>query len=469
MKKFFCQSFGLLLATLILVGCEEPAKPDAGKKTSTSGPSAAAKSSDKSTTEPKTPTADTTAPAAPKTSEAAPAEPKATATEPAPVTPPVSPAAGKSTDETPKPTPTATDEKKMSVTKAPYGKLDGKQIDEYTLTNSNGLKVKVINYGGIITAVEVPDRDGKIENVTLHCDSLDDYRKTDSNGNWVVPFFGATIGRYGNRIAKGKFTLDGKEYTLPINDTPNTLHGGKVGFDKVVWTAEPVESQGAVGVALTYVSPDDDQGYPGKLTTKVTYSLTDKNELKMDYEATTDKDTVVNLTNHCYWNLAGAGNGTILKDEVMINADKYLPVDNTLIPTGKLDPVKDTTYDFTALRTVDKDMKPFDLATKSGGYDHCWVLNRKGDGLELAAKVVEPTSGRVMEVYTTQPAIQFYVGNFLDGSIKAGGKSYPQHSALCLETQHYPDSPNQKDFPSTVLKPGETYKQSTVHKFTVQK
>ena len=353
----------------------------------------------------------------------------------------------------------------MTVTKKVYGKLpDGTPIDQYTLSNPHGLKVKIINYGAIITAVETPDRNGKVENITLYRNSLADYMEM-KDGKPTTPYFGATVGRYGNRIAKGRFTLEGKEYNkLAINNGPNALHGGLKGFDKVVWKAEEVQLPGVVGVAFTYTSPDGEEGYPGTLKVKVTYSLTDKDELKMDYEATTDKTTVLNLTNHTYWNLAGAGNGDILKHELTLNADRFLPVDSTLIPLGRLDPVKGTAMDFTSPKTVGKD-----FAQVEGGYDHCYVLVRKDDGLSLAARVAEPTSGRVMEVYTTQPAVQFYTGNFLDGTIHAGGKTYAQHYGLCLETQHYPDSPNQKDFPTTVLKPGETYKQSTMHKFSVQK
>jgi aldose 1-epimerase len=366
------------------------------------------------------------------------------------------------TQETP--STTAKGENKMSVTKSPYGKLpDGTPIDLYTLTNANGLKVKIITYGATITEVEVPDRNGKLENVTLFRDSLEDYCKDNT------PYFGATVGRYANRIAKGKFTLDGKEYTLAVNNPPNHLHGGIKGFNRVVWKAEEVKGPGSVGVVFTYTSPDGEENYPGKLSAKVTYSLTDKDELKMDYEATTDKPTVVNLTNHAYWNLAGAGSGDVLSHEMMINADKYLAIKD-FIPVGAPSPVKDTPMDFTTPKTIGS--RILQLGTgKNDGYDHCYVLNKKegGSALTLAARVVEPASGRVMEVYTTQPGIQFYTGNFLDGAITAGGKTYQKHFAFCLETQHYPDSPNEPDYPTTVLRPGETYKQTTVHKFSVQK
>jgi aldose 1-epimerase len=428
MTKFFGHSLGLLLAaTLTLAGCDEPQKTD---KKPTGSPAPA------TTTKPAT------------------AEKSST---------------DKTSEDHKSPNPSASEDKAMSITKAPYGKMpDGTGIEQYTLANASGMKVKLINYGAIITDVEVPDKNGKVENVTLYRDSLADYREM-KDGKPTTPYFGATVGRYGNRIAKGRFTLDGKEYKLETNNGPNALHGGLEGFDKKVWKAEEVKEPGLVGIAFTLTSPDGDQGYPGNLKVKVTYSLSDENELKMDYEATTDKDTVVNLTNHTYWNLAGAGNGDILKHEMMINADHILPVDNTLIPTGKLDPVKGTPYDFTNPKPIGKDMPPFDLAKNEGGYDHCFVLNRKGDGLQPAARVVDPTSGRVMEVKTTQPAVQFYVGNYLDGSISGGGKAYKKHYGFCLENQHYPDSPNQKDFPTTELKPGETYKQTTVHKFSVVK
>ena len=262
-----------------------------------------------------------------------------------------------SAETNPAPPKPAVDENKMSVTKEAYGKLpDGTQIDQYTLSNPNGMKVKIITYGAVITAVEMPDRNGKIANITLYRDSLADYREIDKDGKPTTPYFGATIGRYGNRIAKGRFTLEGKEYKLAINNEPNALHGGLKGFDKVVWKAKPVQSPGTVGVAFTYTSPDGEEGYPGTLEANVTYSLTDKDELKMDYEATTDKTTVLNLTNHTYWNLAGAGNGDILEQELMLNADRYLPVDDTLIPLGRLDPVKGTPFDFTAPKVIGTDM-----------------------------------------------------------------------------------------------------------------
>ena len=350
------------------------------------------------------------------------------------------------------------EEPKMSVVKESFGKTpDGVEVDRYTLANAKGLKVKVITYGAIITSAEVPDRDGKLANVTLFRDSLDDYLADN-------PYFGCVAGRYANRIAKGKFTLDGAEYTLATNNDVNHLHGGVKGFDKHVWKGEPVEGKGFVGVKLSLVSPDDDEGYPGQLTATVTYTLSDDNELKMDYSATTDKPTVLNLTNHAYWNLAGAGSGDVLKHDMMLAADEYLPVDETLIPLGPPAPVKDTPMDFTEPQPIGSR-----IADVAGGYDHCYVLNqKKGQDMNLAARVVESGSGRVMEIYTTQPGIQFYTGNFLDGTVDGGGVKYKKHFAFCLETQHFPDSPNQDEYPSTVLRPGETYHEVTVHKFSVQ-
>ena len=348
----------------------------------------------------------------------------------------------------------------MTIEKKPFGSMpDGTRVDQYILTNANGLKVKIITFGAMITSVELPDRDGKFENVTLHLDSLEDYLKGH-------PFFGCVAGRYANRIAKGKFTLDGAEYTLATNNGENHLHGGTKGFDKHVWQAEPVRSERSVGVTFTLVSPDGDEGYPGTLTAKVTYSLCNRNGLKMDFSATTDKATPVNLCNHAYWNLAGAGSGDVLEHLVLLNADRYLPVDEGLIPLGELAPVKGTPMDFTKPETIGARIEQVE-----GGYDHCWVLNRKkGEKLALCARVVEPKSGRVMEIVTTQPGVQFYTGNFLDGTLEAsGGKPYAKHNGFCLETEHFPDSPNRPEYPSTVLRPGETYHQVTVHKFSVQK
>ncbi|MFZ5832713.1 MAG: aldose epimerase family protein [Planctomycetota bacterium] len=347
----------------------------------------------------------------------------------------------------------------MSVERALYGKMpDGTEVDVLTLTNKNGMSLKIITYGARLIEINVPDREGKVENVTLFRDSLDDYIA----GN---PYFGTTVGRYANRIAKGTFTLDGAEYKLPINNGPNSLHGGLEGFDKRVWKAEPIEGDDAVAVKFSLTSPDGDQGYPGKLDATVTYTLTNENELKLDYTATTDKTTIVNLTNHAYFNLAGAGDGDILGHELMLNADKYLPVDETLIPLGELKDVAGTPMDFTEPHTIGER-----IAKVEGGYDHCYVLNKPQPGeMSLAAKVVEPKSGRTMEVYTTQPGIQFYSGNFLDGTVSGGGVDYQKHWGFCLETQHFPDSPNQPSFPNTVLKPGDTYKESSVYKFGVQK
>jgi aldose 1-epimerase len=368
---------------------------------------------------------------------------------------PFSPA--KSVNKTP-----TTDQVKMNVSKQPYGKLPGGEVDVYTLTNSRGLRVQVITYGATIISVEAPDRNGKLANVTLHRDSLADYLE-QKNGKYTTPFFGPVAGRYANRIAAGRFTLDGKQYKLALNDGPNHLHGGLRGFDKQLWQAEPIEAKGLVGVALTYVSRDGEEGYPGTVTVKLTYTLNDDGELKMDYVATTDKPTVVNLTNHAYWNLAGAGSGNVLGHELMINADRFLPVDDTLIPLGEPKPVAGTAMDF-------QTAKPFgrDMAQVKGGYDHCYVLNKKDAELSLTARVTDPASGRVMEVYTTQPAVQLYGGNFLDGTVSADGKPYRKHDGLCLETEHYPDSPNHPQYPSTVLRPGETYHQTTVHKFGIK-
>jgi aldose 1-epimerase len=304
----------------------------------------------------------------------------------------------------------------------------------------------------------MPDKAGRFDDIVLGFDNLDGYLQTPP-----PPYFGATIGRYGNRIAFGQFTLDGKTFTLAKNNGANSLHGGKIGFDKVIWTAKP---GGGASVAMTYLSKDGEEGYPGNLTATVKYTLTDNNELRIEYSATTDKDTVVNLTNHSYFNLAGQGEGDILKHVVMIDADRFTPVDKGLIPTGELKPVDGTPFDFRKPTPIGERIDAKDPQIALGpGYDHNFVLNHAG----LAARVTEPKTGRVMEVVTTEPGLQFYTSNFLDGTLKGvGGKVYPRRSAFCMETQHFPDSPNHPAFPSTTLKPGETYHSETVYRFSVQ-
>lgn len=357
------------------------------------------------------------------------------------------------------------DEQKPGIEKATYGQLpDGQTADLFTLHNAAGMTAKITNYGGIIVELTAPDKDGKFEDVTLGLDSLSSYVKNN-------PFFGALVGRYGNRIAKGKFTLDDKPYNLFINNMGNHLHGGKVGFDKVLWTATPVEGD-EPALKLAYTSKDMEEGYPGNLSVTVTYTLQKDNALKIDYEATTDKPTVVNLTNHTYFNLTGGAKRDILDHVVTINADKFIPVDETLIPTGKLQPVAGTPFDFTKPMVVGARINDStDTQIKyGGGYDHAWVLNGEAGALKKAATVYEPTSGRVMEVSTMEPAVQFYTGNFLNGKVTGReGFPYEKRSALCLETEHYPDSPNQPSFPTTTLKPGETYKTTTIYQFSTRK
>jgi len=344
---------------------------------------------------------------------------------------------------------------KMSINKEAFGTTtNGKKVDLYTLTNANGLEAKITNYGGIVTSLKVPDRNGNFADIVLGYDTLDEYIKKS-------PYFGAIVGRYGNRIAKGKFTLNGTEYTLAKNNGPNHLHGGIKGFDKVVWNAEPVQDEMGVSLKLTYLSKDGEEGYPGNLSCTVIYTLTNENELKISYEAETDKPTVINLTHHSYFDLAGYDSGDILGHELMLNADHFTPVDEQLIPTGQIKPVKETPMDFTKPTTIGSRM-----AQVKGGYDHNYVLNNSDGSLALAGSVYEPTGGRVMQVYTTEPGIQFYSGNFLDGSIKGKGVIYNKHSGFCLETQHFPDSPNKPNFPSTVLRPGQKYTHLTIYKFS---
>jgi aldose 1-epimerase len=344
------------------------------------------------------------------------------------------------------------------VQKQAWGKMpDGTSIELYTLSNANGMKAEILTYGGIVRSLTAPDRSGKYADVVLGLDSLDGYLKG-------VPYFGAIIGRYGNRIGHAQFALDGKTYRLPKNDGDNTLHGGDKGFDKRVWTAH--ENGGSL--ELTYVSKDGEEGFPGNLSAKVVYTLTPKNELRIEYTATTDKDTVANLTNHSYFNLAGQGEGDILGHQVTIHADRFTPVDKGLIPTGELRAVKGTPFDFTKSEAIGARIGQSDEQLQFGkGYDHNWVLN--GSGMRTVAEVYEPKTGRVMDVLTDQPALQFYTGNFLDGTIHGmGGKAYPQRSAFCMETQHYPDSPNQPKFPTTELKPGQTYHTVTVYRFSAR-
>ena len=349
-----------------------------------------------------------------------------------------------------------------SITKEPFGKTqDGKAVDLYTLTNANGCVVKITNYGGIVVSLTVPDRNGQMCDVVLGYNSLDEYIKNS-------PYFGALIGRYGNRIGNAQFELDGKTYTLAKNDGNNTLHGGNKGFDKVVWNAKEIHEKGAVGLELTYLSKDGEEGFPGNLSVTVKYIWTNKNELKIEYSATTDKTTVVNLTHHSYFNLACKGD--ILNHELMIKADKFTPVDEGLIPTGELRDVAGTPFDFTKPTKIGARINEDNEQLKFGkGYDHNWVLNDYNGSLHKVASLYEPTTGRFMEISTTEPGLQFYSGNFLDGTITGkGGVVYNFRSGLCLETQHFPDSPNKPEFPSTVLKPGEKYSSTTIYKFSVK-
>jgi aldose 1-epimerase len=354
---------------------------------------------------------------------------------------------------------------RATITRQAWGRTTaGVAVDRYTLS-ANGMRVRILTYGGILQSIETPDRRGRPANVTLGFDNLRDY-ETKS------PYFGCITGRYANRIAKGQFTLDGVQYQLPINNDPNSLHGGTVGFDKHVWQATPMTTNDGVALRLRFTSPDGDQGYPGELTATVTYTLTDDRAIRMDYLATTSKPTVVNLTNHAYFNLAGEGSGTIDGHQLMLNASRYTPVDSTLIPTGAIDPVAGTPMDFrraTAIGARNRD--GFPQLVIGRGYDHNWALDRRDDTytrLELAARATDPGSGRQLTVLTTEPGIQFYGGNFLDGTlVGTSGRMYRQGDGFALETQHYPDSPNHANFPSTVLRPGQTYRTTTVYQFGV--
>jgi aldose 1-epimerase len=348
------------------------------------------------------------------------------------------------------------------VEKSDFGRTkDGAAIELYTLTNRKGMVVKIMTYGAIVTEMHVPDRAGKMADVVLGFDRLDPYLGAH-------PYFGAIVGRVANRIARGRFTLNGKEYKLAANNGPNHLHGGLKGFDKVVWKAEPVAATDGTAVKFTHVSPDGEEGYPGTLSVAVIYTLSNQNELKIDYSATTDKATPVNLSSHIYFNLAGEGSGDVLGHELMVAADAFTPVDDTLIPTGKIEPVAGTVMDFKAPHTIGERIARVPGAPP-GGYDHNYVLRRGGGTLALAARAKEPKSGRVMEIFTTEPGIQFYSGNFLDGTLTGkSGVVYQKHYGFCLETQHFPDSVNHANFPSTILEPGRTYQTTTVYRFSAQ-
>jgi aldose 1-epimerase len=365
--------------------------------------------------------------------------------------------------DTPPPAASSSSSTASSVRREAFGTLpDGSPVELFTLTNSRGLEVRAMTYGAIILSLKVPDRNGQLDDVVLGYDTAAEYATNK------VTYFGAVVGRYANRIAKGRFTLDGKTVALPTNDGPNHLHGGPKGFDRVMWKGEQVAGDGrSSAVEITYASPDGDQGYPGKLTARVTYTLTDRNELIFDYHATSDAPTVVNMSQHSYFNLAGQGARDILDHELQIQADRFTPVDDTLIPSGELAPIAATPFDFRAPTRIGARIGEDSEQLRRGrGYDHNWVLTRSGDGLQTVAKLTERTTGRTMSIATTEPGLQFYSGNFLDGTITGKQKRVYRHrTGLCLETQHFPDSPNHPDFPSTVLRPGQEYTSRTVLTF----
>jgi aldose 1-epimerase len=351
------------------------------------------------------------------------------------------------------------------ITREPFGATpDGKAVDLFTLTNAHGLEARIMTFGATVVSLRVPDRAGKLDDVVLGYPSLTGYLEKS-------PYFGSTVGRYGNRIGKGRFTLDGRTYQLTTNDGPNHLHGGARGFDKVVWSVDTARADSTASLAFAYTSPAGEEGYPGTLAVRVTYTLTDRDELRIDYRATTDAPTIVNLTHHSYFNLAGAGTRDILGHELMIPADRYTPVDATLIPTGELAAVDGTPFDFRTPTAIGARIGQDNVQLKRGrGYDHNWVLDRQGDALTLAARLTEPTTGRTLEVLSTEPGIQFYSGNFLDGTITGKeGRVYQHRFGLCLEPQHFPDSPNKANFPPTLLRPGQEYRSSTVLRFSVRR
>ncbi|GIZ07859.1 aldose 1-epimerase [Flavobacterium sp. UMI-01] len=352
----------------------------------------------------------------------------------------------------------------VTIEKSIYGTTaKGEKVESYLLKNQKGMEVSIITYGGIITSLKVPNKKGISEEVVLGFSTLEQYMEPH-------PYFGALIGRYGNRIANAKFSLDGKTYTLAANNGNNSLHGGPEGFHRVIWAVEEVKEGEAASLKLKYLSKDGEEGFPGNLTVYVTYSLTQENTLDVLYEATTDQKTIVNLTQHTYFNLSGDFSKTVLDHEIVIDADQIVPVDDTLIPTGKFESVANTPFDFRKSKAIGKEINEANEQLKRGlGYDHCWVLNHQEKGFRFAASAYEPISGRLMEVRTTEPGIQLYTGNFLDGTLPTrNGNTYAQRTGFCLETQHYPDSPNQKDFPTTVLKPGEKYQSQTSFAFSIK-
>jgi aldose 1-epimerase len=356
-----------------------------------------------------------------------------------------------------------------TINQAPFGKTpDGTPVEIYTLRNGKGMEARIMTYGGIVQSLKVPDKNGKFDDVVLGFDNLDGYTR-DSYVKGC-PYFGALIGRYGNRIGGAKFTLEGKTYTLAANNGPNSLHGGIKGFDKVVWQAKSWVTADGPALELTYVSKDGEEGFPGNLKVTATYTVTDDNELRLDFTATTDQPTLCNLTHHSYFNLAGQGNGDILGHLVYINADATTPVDSTLICTGEIKPVDGTPFDFRKPTAIGARINDPDTVLQYGpGYDHNWVINKPLGQLGLMARVVNPGSGRVMEVLSTEPGLQFYAGNFLDGSLTGkDGKVYQRRNGFCMEPHHYPDSPNKPQFPSTELKPGETYHNTIIYKFSAQ-
>ena len=352
----------------------------------------------------------------------------------------------------------------LKIDKIQFGEtMDGTSVDQFILSNNNGMEVRIITYGGIITSLTAPDKNGDYKDIVLGYNTLAEYEAE-------TPYFGALIGRYGNRIAKGKFSLYDQEYTLAVNNGVNHLHGGLKGFDKVVWDAKTIVSDATVSLELSYLSKDMEEGYPGNLETKVTYTLNNKDELSVSYEATTDKPTIVNLTQHSYFNLTADFNQDILGHELVINSDSFLPVDNTLIPTGEFRDVTGTPFDFRTSKTIGTHIDNENIQLKNGlGYDHCWVLNDQDTGVRFVASAYEPVSGRLLEVFSDEPGIQFYSGNFLDGTLPSKNKGMYQHrTGFCLETQHYPDSPNQKNFPSVRLNPGEKYNSKTVFRLAIK-